>query len=97
MLFRIANILYYGNDHRWLREHSKTRQRMVVGRKWGARVGLLQQVVPEFTAVPCRGQFMTKHLLTEHHLMTPFQQITLKALNTKHFNALHHSRLHLKC
>jgi len=56
-------------------------------------MGLLQQAVPQFTAVPWGGQVMTKHLLTEEHLMTTFQQITLKAkvtVATKHFSASEH-------
>lgn len=98
MLFRIASVLDYGNDHSLLREQSKTCQRTAVGRRWGARTGLLQQLVSEFTAVPWGGQFMTIHLLTEEHLMTSFQQITLKApvtVNTKHFYASESPRLHL--
>jgi hypothetical protein len=95
VLFRIASILDYGNDHSLLGEESKTRQRTVAGRRWGARTGLLQQLV-----VPWGGQFMTKHLLIEEHLMTTFQQITLKAqvtVNTKHLHTSEHPRLHLKC
>jgi len=73
VLFTIVSIFDYGNDHSLLREQSKTRQRTVVGRRWGARIELLQRLLAELTALPWGGQFMTKRVLTEERLMTAFQ------------------------